>query len=144
MRSELLYFLAIARALSILSTTRTLPTRFFNNSLNLLSVVINSLAGPIAPFSFNAPAFGKSPLDLTVVKGKNVALPNLLSLRYFIRFLATFSSSVIIFCIAPPKAISIAVSYLDSTLITSATTPTIPLSLTFRSITFLILLPYPS
>ena len=94
-----------------------------------MSYFINSLAIPIYPLIFLRSVSPKFFLPLTIVNGKNVALPILLSFKYFISFLAISSSLVIISDIAPPNAISIAVSNLFSTLIISPKTKQLFLSI---------------
>ena len=54
--------------------------------------------------------------------GKKDALPPI-RFKYSIRYCASSDVGVTIFCIAPPIAVSIAVSYFASVKITSATTP---------------------
>ena len=138
---ECLYFLAIASALSILSTTRILPRRYFARFSYSNEILTRLLATPITPFSFMHGSFSIVFLPDIDDKGRNVARPNLFSLRYAIRFFAVFSLSVTIFWIVPPRAVSIAVSYFFSTLIISAITPIIPSFSDFSSIIFLMLLP---
>ena len=79
---------------------------------------------PRHPFSLRIGIYKLSKsLGLYAVIGKKVTLPNLLTLRYSMRYLASSSSSVTIFCILLPSAISIAVSSSLGTLISSATKP---------------------
>ena len=139
-----LYLRSMEMALSTVSTTITLPSKYFATPSYSFLTSTKSLARPITPFSSKASGALKFVLLLILLKGKNVARPNLCFLRYSIVSLAVVSVSVTIFWIFPPKAVSMATSYFLSTLIISATTPIIPFFVSLSSITFLILFPYPS
>ncbi len=139
-----LYLLARAIALSILSTTICLPSRYCIRFLYSVSARTSEEAVPITPFCPIMPsAFIPCPA-LISASGRNVARPYLFFLRYCIISFAVCALSVTIFCMLPPSAVSIAVSNSFSTLIISATTPIIPLWLSFCSITRFMLCPNPS
>ena len=138
------YFFAMAIAWSIWSTTRTLPRRYLVSPVYSFSVVTRSEARPITPASFNASFWLNSPLVLMLFKGRNVARPKRFFFRYSIILFAVCSLSVTIFWILPPRAVSMAISYSLLTWIRSATTPRMPDTRSFCSMTLRILLPYPS
>ena len=131
-------------AWSMVSTTITLPRRYLATPSYSFLISTKSLASPNTPFSSNASGALKLVLLLILLRGRKVARPYLFFLRYSMVSLAVVSVSVTIFWIFPPNAVSIATSYFLSTLIMSATTPIIPLRPSFNSITFFMLLPYPS
>ena len=81
---------------------------------------------PINPVYFSMPA-SLSLLGLIEDIGKKVALPAFFAFKSFIACLASWSVSTIMFCIAAPNAISIAVEYKSSSLIILETTPHIPI-----------------
>ena len=139
--SEWLCRLAMARALSILSTTSILPRRYRASSVNSLSHSTSWLAKPTAPFSLVSDESTLISLPLIAESGRNVARPNLFCFKKAISPFAVSSLSVTIFWIVPPNAVSMAVSYCFFVLMISATTPTMPLYLSFCSITFLMLFP---
>ena len=80
------------------------------------------------PSSLSAPPKLPGLCNVIASKGRNVALPSLFSLSQLIVRFAVASLSVTIFWIAPPIAVSTAVSYFGLTFIISATTPIIPAS----------------
>ena len=116
----------------------------FATFLYLASVRTSVSASPMTPFSFKASDSLNSCGFVILVSGRNVARPKRFFFKKPIMVLAVSSFSVTIFCILPPSAVSIAVSYSLSTLIISATTPIIPLWCSRCSMTFCILFPYPS
>ena len=95
--SECLYFLAIARALSIWSTTRILPRRYLANSSNSLSHSTSWLAKPIAPFSPVSAESTLTSLPLIAERGRKVARPYLFCFRKAISSFAVSSLSVTMF-----------------------------------------------
>ena len=95
----------------------------------------SSDAIPSTPRSRDTSGIRLFRLPSTLVKGRKVARPaRFLFKKEIIRF-AVSSSSVTMFWILPPNAVSIAVSYFSGTWIRSATTPTSPGSDAFCSIT---------
>ena len=73
--NECLYFLAIASALSILSTTRILPSRYFASFSYSNETRTRSLAAPITPFSFMHGSPSKVLRTWIAESGRNVARP---------------------------------------------------------------------
>ena len=140
-RTVYLYLRAILTALSILSTATILPSIALATLLYLGSVSTSSSAMPRTPSSSSASLALSSGGLSKDVRGRKVALPALVSLRYLIIFLAVSSLSVTMFWIFPPRATSIAVSYLGLVFMISATTPMMPLVSSLRSMTFLTLPP---
>ena len=63
---------------------------------------------------------------MIVLSGRNVARPPSTDLRYLIARFASSSVSVTMFCIAEPRAVSIATPYSFGTEITRETGPHIP------------------
>ena len=93
----------------------------------------------MTPGSASAPAKSVFFFDLTADSGRKVTLPSLLVLRYSMISLAVSCVSVTTFCILPPRAVSIAVSYFLSVEIRSASAPCTPLFLS--SMTLRVALP---
>ena len=116
-------------AVSIVSVITVLPSKFKIICSYFLSYFTKSEAIPITPFSFNF-AFS-SFLPFTDVIGKNDALPKLFFLKCSIKFLASSSVSVTMFCKLAPKHISIAVSNSSGASIIFARTPCIPFPSSF-------------
>ena len=108
-------FLLIAMALSMLSVTTTLPSSERNMPSYFLSYLISSDAIPIYPADDDISAALSSVLPFTDVTGRKVARPPPVFLRYAIAAFASCSDSTIMFCSAPPRAVSIASTYLFST-----------------------------
>ena len=92
-----LYFLSMAMALSIVSTTITLPKRYFVTPSYSFLMSTRSLASPITPFSSKASGALKLVLLLILLKGRNVARPYLCFFKNSIVSLAVVSVSVTIF-----------------------------------------------
>ena len=136
-----LYLRAILTALSTLSTTTILPSRDAATSRYRSSVFTRVSARPSTPGSLKTSFMRNSCLLRMLVSGRKVALPALFCFRKAIISLAVSSVSVTIFCMLPPRAVSMATSYFFSTLIRSATTPIIPELLLLRSMTRLTLPP---
>lgn len=143
-RRDWRYFLAILIPSSIVLTTIVLPSSWSARPSKRRSTCTNVFARPITPLSFKASGLRIPPLPCILVRGRNVARPNLFVFRNAIIRFAVSSLSVTIFWILPPSAVSIAISYSLSTLMISATTPIRPFSLSLLAITFRILFPYPS
>ena len=144
MRRLYLYFLARAMALSMVSTTTTRPRRYRASPLYCPSTWTRSWASPRTPFSLRAAGCEKFWLPLMLVRGRKVALPYRFFFRYSISCLAVASESVTMFCMLPPRAVSMAISYFCSVEMISATTPWIPWTRSRTSMTRRMLLPYPS
>ena len=106
------------------STITVAPRRELNTFEYSLSNKINSSAIPhtLGVFLIKSLISSVIFLGLTLVIGKNVALPILLAFKYSITYFASFSFFVTIFCTELPRAISIAVSYFCGTFISLATT----------------------
>ena len=141
---EYLYFLAILVAESILSATRVRPNIWFIRPAYFASYSTRDAATPMMPSSLSAPPKLPGLCRVIASRGRKVALPSLFSLSQVIVRFAAASLSVTIFWMAPPIAVSTAVSYLGLTLIMSATTPIIPASSFLCSIIRFTALPYPS
>ena len=125
---EYLYFLAILAAESILSATRVRPKIWFIRPAYLASYSTRDAATPIMPSSLRAPPKLPGLCNVIASRGRKVALPSLFSLSQVMVRFAVASLSVTTFWMAPPIAVSTAVSYFGLTLIMSATTPMIPVS----------------
>ena len=119
---EFFIFLDNLIALSILSTITVFASASLIALLYFFSVVTSSEAIPITPSFFNTLGLISGASD-KLSRGKNVTLPSELSFKYVIKFLAIISSSTTIFCINPPRAISIAYSYFSSVDIKFAIVP---------------------
>ena len=110
MRRLLLYFAETFIPWSIVSTTTILPSKNDTNLLYISDVLTRLLASPITPGSFNASFCENSSRTVIASSGKNVARPKRPCFKYSIMCFAVCSVSVTIFWIAPPSAVSIAVS----------------------------------
>ena len=144
-RTRYWYFLLICIAWSIVSTRRKRPNRYSIINLYFSSQSTLEATFPRTPSSSRISSRnGFSFFGVTVVSGKNVARPKRFFFKYWIIRFATCSSSVTIFWIFPPSAVSTAVIYFSFTRIISATTPSTPGSCFFCSITRRILWLYPS
>ena len=141
MRRECLYFLPKAIAWSIVSANTKRPSRYSINPSNFDSFSTNSDTLPMTPGSERTSSLIRPPEADTVVSGKKVARPKRFFFKNWIISLAVDSSSVTIFWMLPPSAVSTAVSYFLSTWMMSATTPTIPEFRSFCSITRRMLCP---
>ena len=96
------------------------------------------------PSSLSAPPKLPGLCSVIASRGRKVALPSLFSLSQVMVRFAVASLSVTTFWMAPPIAVSTAVSYFGLTFIMSATTPMIPASSLLCSIIRFTALPYPS
>ena len=101
------YFLAIDTAELRSSAITILPSKFCKMPLYSSLQSHKSDATPIKPKQLSIP-FSFRYLGLIVAIGRNVALPPLFSFSVRIALLASSSLPVTMFCIAPPKAVSIA------------------------------------
>ena len=79
--NEYLYFLAITRAFSILSTTRIRPSRYLASPSYSKDTLTRLLATPTTPFSLIQLSFSNVFLEWIALSGKNVARPSLFTLR---------------------------------------------------------------
>ena len=143
-RRDCLYFLAIQIPQSIFSTTIVRPRSCLARPRKRSSTCTSVWASPITPVSFSASICRSSAPPCILVRGRNVARPYLFCFKYAIIRFAVSSSSVTIFWILPPSAVSTAISYSFSTLMMSATTPIRPFSRSLQLITRRMLFPYPS
>ena len=119
---------AIRVAASISLTIKVVPSKYWITLRLEASKVTKSLAIPIIPESFWACWSSRGSMDRAriVVCGKNVARPNRFWVKNRIPAFAAFSSFTMMFCSWLPSVVSIAWEYCWSTLIASATEPTIP------------------
>ena len=121
-----------------------LPSRETATSAQPAAGLTSESAVPITPASSRTLCPARLLLLRIPESGRKVALPAFSRFRISIRRLAVSSSFVTIFCILPPRATSIAVSYFFSVEIRSATVPTMPGSRDLSCMTRFTLPPKPS
>ena len=121
-------FLERSMASCIVLTIATLPSRYLNTPSYLSLYLTISQARPIYPPEDVTEGGRAALFPLMEAIGRKVKRPALLSLRAFMASLASLSFWHIIFCIDAPMAVSMATSKPLGTSMSSAATPSIPLS----------------
>ena len=127
MRRRLPFAFDIRTASARVSATTVLPRRFAKIPSYFASKCTRSYATPTKPGSFTGASFMTPPL--TVSTGRKVARPESMRFSISIALRPSFCVSITIFCIAAPRAVSIASAHSLSALTRFATGPYTPLML---------------
>jgi len=121
MRKRLPFAFDIRTASASVSATTVLPSRLANMPSYFGSKCTRSYATPTKPGSFTGASFITPPL--TVSTGRKVARPESSRFSISIALRPSFCVSMTIFCIAAPRAVSMARAHSLSALTRLATGP---------------------